>query len=78
MAAAGLGASERALRIGAAADQSLRELGVEHMVPFWQRLITDHMQLARTALGKEPADRAWDAGARLGLESAVDEVLRPS
>jgi len=75
MAAAGLGEPERALRLAGAADAQLHELGVEYAVAFWTRLIEEHMNRSRLALGDEAAELAWRAGASLPLERAVDEAL---
>jgi predicted ATPase len=75
MAAAGRGESTRALRLGSAADHALLELGVEHVVPFWRRLIDDHLTRAREALGSGDAMRAWEAGAVLPLGETVNDAL---
>ena len=74
MASAGLGRSERALRLAGAADAQLRALGVQDSVAFWQELIERFIGMAREALGAE-ADAAWGAGRRLDLRAAVAEAL---
>ena len=74
MASAGLGRSERALRIAGAADALLHALGVQDSVAFWLELIERFIGMARDALGAD-ADAAWDAGRRLDLRAAVAEAL---
>ena len=78
MAAAGMGNAERALRLAAAADATLRRLGVESLPPFWTALVDRHVAMARERLGTEAADAAWAAGAHLTMPSAVDEALHGS
>lgn len=78
MAAAGMGNAERALRLAAAADATLRRLGVESLPPFWTALVDGHVAMARERLGTEAADAAWAAGAHLIMPSAVDEALHGS
>ena len=74
MASAGLGQSERALRIGGAADAQLRSLGHQFVVSFWSALLERHFELARTASGAQ-AEATWQAGQSMSLESAVAEAL---
>jgi predicted ATPase len=75
MAAAGYGNAERALRLAAVADATLRRLGVESLPTFWKALVDRHVAMARKQLGPEAADAAWAAGAQVSLSSAVEEAL---
>ena len=75
MAAAGLSRPALGLTLTAAAERALRELGVEHIVPFWRRLVDEHTARARAAIGTGAADAAWQAGAEMELEEAVTEAL---
>ncbi len=73
MTSAGLGQSERALRIAGAADAQLRMLGHSFSVAFWTALLDRYLGQARAALGAE-AEAAWQAGQRLTFEAAVMEA----
>ncbi len=73
MTSAGLGQSERALRIAGAADAQLRLLGHQFSVAFWTALLDRYLGQARAALGAE-AEAAWQAGQRLSFEAAVAEA----
>lgn len=75
MAACGLGRSERAVRLFAAADTRLGSLGVTSLPRFWRELRDRHLDQARVALGPAQADSAWEAGRRMGLDAAVAEAL---
>jgi predicted ATPase/class 3 adenylate cyclase len=77
MAAAGSGAAERALHLASAAEANIRNLGVEHVPPFWVALVDRHVATARAALVQESADAAWAVGSALSLRDAVDEALGP-
>ena len=74
MAAAGMGESERALRLASAADANVRRLGIEHIPPFWVALIDRHVSMARADLGGS-ADGSWAEGSRLSISDAVAEAL---
>jgi len=73
MASAGLGQSERALRIAGAADAQLHAFGHVFSVRFWTALLDQYLGLARSALGAE-AETAWQAGHRMSLEEAFAEA----
>ncbi len=75
MAAAGGGSAERALRLAAAADARVSDLGVTELPPFWAELIDRHVTTARGDLPQNAADDAWRAGSRLSLAAAVAEAL---
>ena len=73
MTSAGLGRSERALRIAGAADAQLKALGHQFSVDFWSALLNRYLGQARADLGTD-ADAAWQAGQRMGFEAAVAEA----
>ncbi len=73
MASAGLGQSERALRLAGAADAQLRSLGHVFEVPFWTALLDRYIGLARSDLGTE-AETSWQAGQRMSFEAAIAEA----
>ena len=73
MASAGLGQSERALRLAGAADAQLRSLGHVFEVPFWTVLLDRYIGLARSDLGTE-AETSWQAGRRMSFEAAIAEA----
>jgi tetratricopeptide (TPR) repeat protein len=72
MAFAGLGQSERALTIAAAADKHLQALGHVMSIKFWQALLDRYVGKAREDAGQTDADRAWAAGRQLTLDEAIE------
>jgi len=78
MAAAGLGRSERALRLGAAAASIWEETGAVIEVGFWVGLLDKWFSQARESLPPAEASRAWEDGRELSFERAVEEALEPT
>ena len=76
MAAAGMSSPSRALRLGGAAASVFDALGIDYTgVRFWNALLERWLGRARTELGAEAAEAAWQEGRRMDFESAVEEAL---
>ena len=76
MAAAGLGRPERALRLGAAAENALESFGIDQSgIKFWSALLDRYYGLAREALGTEASAASWEQGRQLSLDEAIREAL---
>jgi serine/threonine-protein kinase PknK len=71
MSLAGLGESERALRLAAAMKSEWERLGVDLHIRFWDALLDRYFGRARAALGAERAGRVWQEGLLLPFEEAV-------
>jgi non-specific serine/threonine protein kinase len=74
MSLAGLGESERAVRLVAASREEWKRIGMDVHLRFWDRLIDRYIGPARTSLGTG-AQAAWDAGTRLTLDQAAADAL---
>ncbi|MDP9243641.1 MAG: tetratricopeptide repeat protein [Chloroflexota bacterium] len=77
MAAAGLGHSDRALRLAACAAERQRHLGLPQLPHFWTALVERYLEMARAALGPEASGAAWEAGRRMDFGDAVAEAAIP-
>ena len=77
MAAAGMSQPVvRALTLGGAAAAEFDRLGVDLSgVPFWNALLDRYFALARTELGADAAEAAWQAGRQKAFDSAISEAL---
>jgi tetratricopeptide (TPR) repeat protein len=79
MALSGRGSYERALRLaGVASAEKERDRarrGAAQVIPFWTRLLDEHLGRAREALGREAAAAAEAQGRSTPFERAVDEVI---
>jgi non-specific serine/threonine protein kinase len=75
MSLAGLGRSEPALRLAAAAVAEWKRIGTDLHIRFWDALLDRYIGGARHALGDDAADRAWCEGLQLPFEQAVEEAL---
>ena len=76
MSLAGLGDSERALRLGGAVEAEYERIGSTLHVRFWDALQAKYFGLARHALGDAAASRAWERGRATPFDEAVEEALR--
>lgn len=74
MSAAGLGQTERGLRLAGAAHAHPALLGVTYSVPFWSALLERYLGPAKVELGPAAANAAWEAGQNMGFERAIDEA----
>ncbi len=72
MSLAGLGETQRALRLGGSAEGGFESLGVDLSgITFWVELLERYLGPARAELG----DNDWNDGRRLDLEQAVELAL---
>jgi predicted ATPase/class 3 adenylate cyclase len=73
MAAAGLDRPRRALRLMGAGGELLAELGFDvASVPFWKRLLDQHLERARGQLSQEDVEAVLTAGRAPTLAQAVE------
>ncbi len=72
--AAGVEAPERAARLLGAADAVRRQIGTAP-APWEERACRQSEARARAALSSSEFDRAWRAGAGLGVDAALDDPL---
>jgi predicted ATPase/class 3 adenylate cyclase len=76
IAVSGRGDYERALRIFGATLAERGRRGLEWNLPFWMRLLDEHLGRARAALGPAAADAAEAEGHALPFERAVEEAVQ--
>jgi predicted ATPase len=71
MSLAGLGDSENALALAAAAKAEWERIGVDLHIRFWDALLDRYLGAARRALGADASERAWQEGKLLPFDTAV-------
>ena len=76
MAMAGCGQPARALRLAGAAAAEFDTLAIDLSgIKFWSALLERYLGLARSELGEEAANAAWEEGRRAGFEYAIALAL---
>ena len=76
MATAGCGQPARALRLAAAAAVEFDALAIDLSgMSFWTALLDRYLGQARSALGEDAANAAWEEGQRTGFEYAIALAL---
>jgi predicted ATPase/DNA-binding SARP family transcriptional activator len=76
LSVAGQGDFARALRIAGAAEAEWTRIGAAYRYAFWAKLVEEHLGHARVGLGDRRAQEAWDEGASMSFEDAVEDATR--